>query len=388
MYLSLKLAIRFLFSYRLGSFSSYASWLAIGGLSIGVTALMLTASIIEGFQDIVSEKLSSFEGHGRITHILGKSINISSEPINSLIKDPNNSLDSFIRGVCMLRSGSLAEGVLIEGVNFMPRSISLNGYKQIESGEIVLGNGLALSLSVKKGDTLFIQSFSQENAYLNTPRIKPLRISKIYSSGLQEFDKTLAYTSLEDARWLFGLNNDEVSGLILNDEVLPQYAKQINYPYHLETWKERHSLLFEWIAIQRWPAYLMFGLIALVGLVNLIASIAMIIIEKSSQIGILLAQGITRVNLIRIFMLQGVFISFVGGLLGGFISTIIIFIQLRYRLFKIPSDIYFMDQVPFSFNILVFVIILSLVLISSIIASWIPVKNISKFNIVTALRYE
>ena len=132
----------------------------------------------------------------------------------------------------------------------------------------------------------------------------------------------------------------------------------------------------------------MFGLIALVGLVNLIASLAMIIIEKSSQIGILLAQGITRVDLIRIFMLQGVFISFVGGLLGGFISTIIIFIQLRYRLFKIPSDIYFMDQVPFSFNILVFVIILSLVLISSIIASWIPVKNISKFNIVTALRYE
>ena len=85
MYLSLKLAIRFLFSSRLGSFSSYASWLAIGGLSIGVTALMLTASIIEGFQDIVSEKLESFEGHERITHILGKSINISSEGPHMLV---------------------------------------------------------------------------------------------------------------------------------------------------------------------------------------------------------------------------------------------------------------------------------------------------------------
>ena len=102
MFLSLKLAIRFLFSYKLGSFSSYASWLAIGGLSIGVTALMLTASIIEGFQDVISEKLSSFEGHARISHILGKPINISNEPINSLLKVSNNLPDEFIRGVCML----------------------------------------------------------------------------------------------------------------------------------------------------------------------------------------------------------------------------------------------------------------------------------------------
>ena len=131
MFLSLKLAIRFLFSYKLGSFSSYASWLAIGGLSIGVTALMLTASIIEGFQDVISEKLSSFEGHARISHILGKHINISNEPINSLLKDSNNSPDEFIRGVCMLRSGAFAEGVLIEGVNFLPRSISMNQNKQI-----------------------------------------------------------------------------------------------------------------------------------------------------------------------------------------------------------------------------------------------------------------
>lgn len=388
MLLSLKLAIRFLFSYKLGSFSSYASWLAIGGLSIGVTALMLTASIIEGFQDVISEKLSSFEGHARISHILGKPINISNEPINSLFKDSNNLPEEFIRGVCMLRFGAFAEGVLIEGVNFLPRSISKNQHKQIESNEIVLGNGLALSLNVKKGDTLFIQSFPQENSYLNTPRIKALRISKIFYSGLQEFDKTLAYTSLEDARWLFSLNSSEASGLILNNEFLTQYEKRINYPYHLETWKERHSLLFEWIDLQRWPAYLMFGLIALVGLVNLIASIAMIIIEKSSQIGILLSQGITKVDLERIFILQGVFIGFVGGLLGGLMSTIIIFIQLRYKLFEIPSDIYFMDNVPFSFNIFIFLIILSLVLLFSIIASWVPVKNLSKFNIVAALRYE
>ena len=79
----------------------------------------------------------------------------------------------------------------------------------------------------------------------------------------------------------------------------------IKYPFYLETWRDQHALLFEWISIQRWPAYIMFGLISLVGLVNLVAAISMIIIEKSQQIGILYAQGFTRRKLQKIFIYQG-----------------------------------------------------------------------------------
>ena len=134
------MALRFLFSHRSGSFSSYASWLAIGGLSIGVTALMLTASIIQGFQQIISEKLSSFEGQARISHILGKSINHSQKTIDLLFKNPNITLEPFIRGVSMVRYSNYAEGVLIEGVNILPKSISNNDNDQVEKGNIILGN--------------------------------------------------------------------------------------------------------------------------------------------------------------------------------------------------------------------------------------------------------
>ena len=388
MFLSLKLALRFLFSHRLGSFSSYASWLAIGGLSIGVTALMLTASIIQGFQQVISEKLSSFEGQARISHMLGKSINHSQKTIDILFKNPDITLEPFIRGVCMVRCNNYAEGVLIEGVKILPKSISTDDYNQVNKGNIVLGSGLAKSLHINIGDTLFLQSFPKVESSFNIPRIKSLTVGDIYYSGLQEYDKTLVYTSLDDARWLFGLEKDQVSGFILNSEVTSQIIDNINYPYHLETWMERHDLLFEWIALQRWPAYLMFGLIALVGLVNLIASIAMIIIEKSSQIGILLAQGIHRSQLMQIFLYQGVFIGLMGGIFGGLLSTLIIFLQLNYGLLKIPSDIYFMDQVPFSFDIFVFTIILGFVFIFSIVASWIPVRGIARFNPAVTLRYE
>ena len=387
-FLSLRLALRFLFSHRSGSFSSYASWLAIGGLSIGVTALMLTASIIQGFQQIISEKLSSFEGQARISHIIGKPINNAQKPINFLLKRPDILIEPFIRGVSMVRYSNYAEGVLIEGVNILPKSISNNDNDQVEKGNIILGNSLAKSLNINIGDTLFLQSFSKAESPFHIPRIKSLIVGDIFYSGLQEYDKTLAYVNLHDARWLFDLQKDHVSGFILNSQVTPEIVDNINYPFHIETWKERHDLLFEWISLQRWPAYLMFGLIALVGLVNLIASLAMIIIEKSSQIGILIAQGIKRSQLMQIFLFQGVFIGLMGGLLGGFLSTIIIFLQLNYGVLKIPSDIYFMDQVPFSFDIFVFTSILSLVFIFSVIASWIPVSSLARIKPAVALRYE
>ena len=387
-FLSLRLALRFLFSHRFGSFSSYASWLAIGGLSIGVAALMLTASIIQGFQQVISEKLSLFEGQARISHIIGKPINNAQKPINLLLKSPDILIEPFIRGVSMVRYRNYAEGVLIEGVNILPKSISNNDNDQVDKGNIILGNSLAKSLHINIGDTLFLQSFSKAESPFHIPRIKSLIVGDIFHSGLQEYDKTLAYVNLHDARWLFDLQKDHVSGFILNSQVTPEIVDNINYPFHLETWKERHDLLFEWISLQRWPAYLMFGLIALVGLVNLIASIAMIIIEKSSQIGILISQGIKRNQLMQIFLFQGVFIGLMGGLFGGFLSTIIIFLQLNYGILKIPSDIYFMDQVPFSFDIFVFTSILSLVFIFSVIASWIPVSGLARIKPAVALRYE
>ena len=90
----------------------------------------------------------------------------------------------------------------------------------------------------------------------------------------------------------------------------------------------------------------------------------------------------------QIFLYQGVFIGLMGGIFGGLLSTLIIFLQLNYGLLKIPSDIYFMDQVPFSFDIFVFTIILGFVFIFSIVASWIPVRGIARFNPAVTLRYE
>lgn len=384
---SFKFALRFLFSKGSDTFSSYASLLAIGGLSIGVSSLMLTASIINGFHDTISDKLSSFEGDGRLGHILGKSICINDADIDSLVNYTPGEVSPFINGVALLRFGSKAEGVIIEGVDAPPNSIS--NIEKINDGNIIIGKGLASSLNIKVNDKIYLQGLSSDEPLSNFPKIRSFTVSDIFYSGLQEYDKSLTYISLYDARSVLALEETDVSGLIFNNEEKnPPTMLDVNYPYYYETWKQKHALLFEWISLQQWPAYLMFGLIALVGLVNLIAAITMIIIEKTKQIGILLAQGTSKSFLRDIFIIQGGFIGLIGGLIGGVLSIFIIMIQLKYRILEIPSDIYFMDQIPVSFDYIIFSVILMLSFILSLLASWFPVRNLSDLKPSDALRYE
>jgi len=279
----------------------------------------------------------------------------------------------------MLRYGSMAEGVLIEGIE---NSTNLN------NGEIIIGKGLISLLKIDIGDVVYLQSFSSNDSTTRFPIIKSFKVIDTFYSGLKEYDNTIAYVTIQDSRKLFNIKENFVSGFIINNMNDTSVLRKLKYPYYFETWKEKHSLLFEWISFQRWPAYIMFGLIALVGLVNLVAALTMIIVEKTYQIGILLSQGMTKNNLVIVFLMQGGFIGLIGGVLGGFISILVLIIQLEYGLFKIPSDIYFMDKIPFSFDFIIFGLLLLLSFFLSVLASYIPVRSILKFQPSTALRYE
>ncbi len=385
--ISLKIALRYLISPNKGSFSSFASWLAIGGLSIGITALLLTSSIINGFHKTISQKLASLEGYGRIQHVLGKKLDLSNTILDSLDKSHPNKLYPYIRGICMARSKNLADGMIVEGVNFLPVEIDKK-QSQVQLGTIVIGETLALQLNVKKGDEIFLQVFSSKNNNNIYRKIKPVTINKIYKSGLQEYDKSLVFIHINDARELFGFTEQDITGLIVNDMNTYNQISRLDYPLYIENWEDRHSMLFKWIKLQQWPAYIMFGLIALVGIVNIVAAIVMIIIEKSKQIGILLAQGTNINKLKEIFMIQGGFIGLISAIIGGGFSIFIIWIQLEFEILTIPSEIYFMDHIPLSFNLPMFGIILFITFICCIIASWLPTKAIANIKPAEILNYE
>ena len=384
--LELKLAIRFIFNLKKASFSSYASLLTIIGIAIGVAALMLTASIIDGFENEVSNKLAGIEGKGRLKHFLNKPINLDDNLLKPFLNNSNFKINPYVKGVCMIRKGKNLDGALIEGVRQYPKLVINENLNYTTKNQIVLGGILASNLGAKIGDKIYLQSFSDAELSFSSSKVFSFEVVHIFFSGLHEYDKNIVYLNIETAQSILGYGSNEVNGLIIEkDDNLPI---NVSYPYYYETWKERHALLFEWMLVQQWPAYIMFGLITFVGLINLFAAIAMIIIEKKGPITILLSQGMDIIHLRTVFMLQGGIIGFLGALIGGGISIFLISLQVKLGLFEIPSEIYFMDQIPFSFDLGKYLIILFLVTISSIVASWLPTRSFENLSPSQVLRYE
>jgi lipoprotein-releasing system permease protein len=382
-------AFRLVFSKEKGSFSSFASVIAIIGLSIGVASLLITVSVVQGFQEVISEKLSSFEGEGRVKHILSKNFRRDDFQIKRLSNELDiDSLVPYVRNIVIARRGKKADGIIIEGADELPKMLNEVDMKSLLDNEIIIGHVLARNLEVKKMDKIFVQPLQKKKSLNIVLPIKSLIVKDIFTSGLQEFDKTLAYTNLKTAQKIFEIDTEIISGLIVKNKLTDLTKRNINYPFVYETWKTRHSLLFQWIELQRWPAFIMFGLITLVGLINLLSSLNMIIKEKKGQIAILLAQGIRFNELKTIFMYQGGLIGLIGTLVGGLFSLLIINLDKYLNIFKIPSDIYFMDRIPFSFDVYIFSMMIIIIFLISFIFSWIPVKHLESINLSRALKFE
>ena len=386
MNLYLQFVLRYLNPKSRNSFSSNASILAIIGLSIGLFSLLLTMSIIKGFENVLEKKLSSIDGLFRVQNILGKPIMVE-ENLDSLLYDTGLPIEvsPYVRGTAMIRLGEYTEGIIIEGVTKLPDRAYFNIEENtVSKDNIIIGKSLSDDLDINIGDEVIITPLINTLSEPISQKYNLIEVSGLFKSGMQEYDKTIAYVSFEQAKKIFGMDN-QVSGYVINSKepliVLNEKLNDhIRYPYYLESWKDRHRIIFDWINIQRLPIIIIFGLIALVAITNIMATISMIIREKNSQIGILMAQGMKYNNIQIIFFIQGGVIGLVGCVLGSTAAYLFILLQNRYKLISLPEDIYFMDYVPAAFDFSIFCIILISTLLISILSTIVPTKTIMKLR--------
>ena len=384
MNLHLQFVLRYLYPKSGNSFSSNASILAIIGLSIGLFSLIITLSIIKGFENVLDEKLSSIDGKVRVKNILGKPIS-NPEKLDSLLSDIDFPLEiaPYIRGTAMIRVGGNTDGVIIEGVDEIPDQtyFDLKNYT-INKDDIIIGKALADEMGISIGDQIIITPLASPIDNAINQKFNLMEVIGFIDSGMQEYDKTIAYTSLDRAREIFEMDNT-ISGYTINgSEQVENITKVLNdhirYPYYYETWKERHRIIFDWIKIQRFPIVIIFSLITLVAITNIMAAVSMIIREKNSQIAILISLGMESSDIRKIFYFYGGIIGFLGSFLGFIVSYSFILIQKKYKIIALPEDIYFMDYIPANFDLFVFCGVLVLTLLISIISTVIPSRSIIK----------
>ena len=402
MKLSLHLALRHLSSSDKSNFSSFAGRLSIIGLAFGIASLILTISVYQGFENTISNKIASFDGHYRIQDVLGRAIDEDSDidiTLNKIDFDNNSPIvQSFVQGPAMIRKGMNAEGVIIEGISgnelVQPlKDLIIRGKGTLSKNSIIIGKSLSDKYGLAIGDPLVVFDLSSIADISAIDRLKQFTIQGIFHSGLSEYDNTMIYTSIQNAQYLLGLE-EKISGKIIyfNGKILPQFShfidEELNYPYYSTSWKEKHHTLFKWLEVQKLPIIIIFGMISLVAIVNIISALTMIVLDKTRTIGSLQAIGFRRKSINLIFLSKGAIIGVIGSLIGLFIALLLGWVQEKYHILSISEDIYFMDHLPISFNINNILLILFFGIISSLFASFWPAKIAANIKLADAMKYE
>jgi len=392
------LSTRYLRTAQKGSFTRVAGVLSVAGLSVGISALLSTLFILNGFEKVISKKIADFDGHIRVKHYLNYPIPSEILEMDSILFHYKETVSQsrFIQKPALLRKGKVAEGIIVEGiepdrVEFI-NDILVSGRNDISGNQIVIGERLANQVNISIGDKIVLFDLATLNG--SNKRLKQFVVAGFFHSGMLEYDNHMIYMNLEQADRLFHMN-EKVSGQILRlseskwaNELSEFLKKDLAYPYMVMTWKEKNRSLFKWMDIQRWPILFIFSLIAMVGLVNIISALAMIVLDKTRQIGILKSLGVSHTGLRQLFLFYGFMIGLAGAIIGSFLALLLAWMQNNFKIITLPEDIYFMDFIPMDVSIFDVFSIAIISIVCAIFAAIWPTVRAERIEPADALRYE
>ena len=398
MKISFLLALKHIKSDHKSGFVKTASILSVFGLSIGISALLITLFILNGFERIISEKITEVDGHIRIKHFLSEPFNPSDYDLeNKLSTQKNNvSIRPFTQNTALFRKGQIAEGVIVEGVNaddfsFIDQMI-IEGSSNLSSRGVIIGKRLANTHNIGINEKITI--FDLSSLYHNTKSFMQFNVEGIFHSGMTEYDKSSVFINISNSKTLFGLD-EKISGYVLQlkdinnlNDIAKSINSNISYPMMSMTWKEKNRALYKWLNVQRWPILFIFSLIALVAIINIVSSLSMIVIDKTKQIGLLSAIGMPSSEIKDIFLIKGLIIGFLGTFFGSLIAISLATLQNNFKIIVVPEDIYFMNFIPIDINYFqILIISIATLIVSSIISYW-PAMRSTKILPSQALKYE
>ena len=401
------IAFRYLTSKKNFKFISNINYLSIIGLSIGVAVLIITMGVLNGFENEVKKKIISFDGHIRVSGYFNNPILQNSVQLDSIIDENKEIVDKieFINHAATIRYKNQTEPVFLEAFNKIQNKNFFTLNKNLILGDfdlksnssikgIVIGKVLYDRLNIKIGEKITLMDLKSLGNPGFAPRIIQFELRGVYETGLTEYDESIVYINLKDAQILLGYNN-LITGYILSLNKIINTNKvgkilndELKYPLTSSTWIERHSNLFQWLSLQKYPITIVFAMIALVGILNISSSLTMIVMEKTRSIGVMRAIGFSENDLAKIFFLKGIIIGFSGVIFGLIFSLSFGFLQTKFNILSIPQEVYFMGSLPFKIIPMNVLIIGSIAIIFSIFASVYPARMASKIQPSNAIRYE
>ena len=398
------IARRYLTRGRKNSFISIISLASIVGITIGVAALIIALSLINGFQKDIRDRILSSSAHLMVT----ASGNEGIDDYRGLIKQISERFPQVrlvtpvVYGMVLVRgSAQDVSGAVFRGIDLSQpqKETWLNklelGRLPAAADQILIGTELALKLGLIVGDNCLVitpQPVLSPSGLI--PKYRRFRISGIFKSGLFEFDSGTVIAGLGSAQALFNFPGRihylqiNLFDLFAAEPIAADLRRMLPGQYGVVTWKELNASLYSALALEKTVLFFTLTLIIVVASLNIIAGLILLVIQKIKDIGILLSYGAGPGLIKKIFFIQGGVIGLIGTAFGVMLGVSFCALANRFELIKIPADIYQVNHVTFHVNPLDLLAIILASLLISFTATLIPSRRAASINVVDAVKYE
>jgi len=378
------------------------------GIMIGVAILIIVMSVMNGFKSDLTSKILGLNPH---IVIQPNSYDITEDFVLNLKKNFKKiSVNKSYTGEGIIISKENTKGVFFKGVDkkekntteFFIKYLTKGSLENLGSNNIFIGTELAFNLNLEVGDSISLMSPTFVTTPLGSvPKQENFKVAGIFNTGFLEFDQNIVFLKIEDALSIFNKENkDRNIEIYLEDPLkansLKKKIQTINQNYFVYTWSDLNKSLFSALKVERNVMFIILTLIVIVAAFNIISGLTILIKNKTKEIAILKTLGLSNKSIKKTFFLTGLTIGFfatVSGVILGVLFSINIekfrmFLLSVFNLEIFPSDIYFLDKLPSEINTSSVIIIFTISLFISAIASYLPAMKISKMSTFRALRYE
>ena len=401
------IALRYLLARRKQAFISLISLISTLGVTVGVMALVIALALMTGLQGELRDRILGSMAHVYVWKTGGiEDYQAEIQKLRGL--EGVVGAGPAILGKALIVSDRAEAFISLKGVDpALERSVTDIG-KSMQKGSvaalmspsaddppgILLGKDLAQQLGADVGDSISLLTPQGTLTPMGMlPRQRRARVVGIYSLGLFEFDSQYGFVSLDFAQRLMGkaapdLIELRVSDIFLAPQVAARVPDALGTDYVAQDWQDMNQNLFSALWIEKMAISITIGLIVMVAALNIIASLILLVMEKSRDIAILKTMGTSSRSVMTIFMMQGLVIGVVGTTVGGGLGLLLCWVLDHYRLIHIPMDVYQVSYVPFVVLPLDFAVVIVSAVLVCFLATLYPSRQASRLDPVQALRYE
>ena len=409
----LRIGLRYTRAKRRNHFISFISLISMLGIALGVAALIVVLSVMNGFQTELRDRILAVVSHIQISGASGEMEGWQRVADQSLTQPGVIAAAPYVQAQGMISFGQAVRGALVRGILPDEEEKVADFRAHMKAGKleslvpdafnIVLGSELARALAVDVGDKVTIiapQGVVTPAGVL--PRLKTFTVSGLFEVGMFEYDSGLALIRMEDAQRLYRME-DRVSGVRLKLEdlfkapqITQQLANRLDTAAYISDWSRSHANFFRAVQIEKNMMFIILSLIVAVAAFNIVSTLVMAVTDKQADIAILRTLGASPGSIMSVFMVQGALIGFIGlglGVIGGVtlalnVDVVVPFIERLLGTQLMSKEVYYISTLPSELQWKDVTTITAVSFVLSLVATIYPSWRASRINPAEALRYE